>query len=414
MSRYAEPEASKVEALLPALPRHYKNIVVIPAFDESCQFIERLSQHPNISSALAIIVINQPEDTNVNSNNDLLFKHLVNGTTQKFNHHNLFFIRTDNFDAVVIDRFSSGQQIPIKQGVGLARKIGSDVACKIINDGNLNIPWIYSADADAHLPENYFSLKKTPSTAPNLPAKKQEYSACVFDFTHSKNNSRESIATQLYEQGLKYYRSGLLWAGSPYAFYTLGSTLAFTPEAYCKVRGFPKKPGAEDFYLLNKLAKVGAVYYEPEIIVLLDSRISERIPFGTGPAVKKIITLAENNEAYHYYAPQIFGALKTWLTWVTGDLAKFLRQNNDLNAIWRPIAQTSLSPEIIAAIDSIQFNNFISHAVVQCKTPKMFLSHFHEWFDGFKTLKFIHFLQNNYFPPQNITQCLSAQEHWKQ
>ncbi len=414
LSRYAEPEVSKVEVLLPALSRHYKNTVVIPAFDESSQFIQRLNQHPNISNTLVIIVINQPEDTDLNPNNDHLFNHLVNDATLQSHHHNLFFIQTDCFDAVVIDRFSSGQQIPIKQGVGLARKTGSDVACKIIHDSNLNIPWIYSTDADAHLPENYFSLKTTANPAPNLPRQKQEFSACVFDFTHRKNSSCESQATLLYEQGLKYYRNGLFWAGSPYAFYTLGSTLAFTPEAYCKVRGFPKKPGAEDFYLLNKLAKVGAIQYAPEIIVSLDSRASERIPFGTGPAVKNIMKLTESNEEYRYYSPQVFGALKNWLTWATQDLAGFACQNNDLNAVWRPIAQDSLAPEIIAAIESIQFDKFISHAFVQCKTPEMFLSHFHEWFDGFKTLKFIHFLQNHYFPAQKITQCLSAQTHWTQ
>ena len=46
------------------------------------------------------------------------------------------------------------------------------------------------------------------------------------------------------------------YARSPYAFHTIGSTMAVSANHYAKVRGFPKREAGEDFYLLNKLAKV--------------------------------------------------------------------------------------------------------------------------------------------------------------
>ena len=49
---------------------------------------------------------------------------------------------------------------------------------------------------------------------------------------------------------------GLGFAGSPYAYHSVGSTLAVRAEAYAIVRGVPKRAAGEDFYLLDKLAKV--------------------------------------------------------------------------------------------------------------------------------------------------------------
>ena len=68
-----------------------------------------------------------------------------------------------------------------------------------------------------------------------------------------------NTATALYELRLHHYVLGLEYAGSPYAYHTLGSCLAVKADAYAQVRGFPKRAGAEDFYLLNKLAKLGAM-----------------------------------------------------------------------------------------------------------------------------------------------------------
>ncbi len=70
---------------------------------------------------------------------------------------------------------------------------------------------------------------------------------------------RVFLATQLYELSLRYYVAGMKFARSPYAFHTIGSSMAVSPVHYARVRGFPKREAGEDFYLLNKLAKLGSV-----------------------------------------------------------------------------------------------------------------------------------------------------------
>src|SRR5690606_17786041 len=95
-------------------------------------------------------------------------------------------------------------------------------------------------------------------------------------------------ALVLYEISLRSYEYGLAYAGSPYAFQTLGSTLALNPAAYAKVRGFPKRLAGEDFYILNKLIKIGPIYLRNDRCLQIKDRPSQRVPFGTGTSVFKI------------------------------------------------------------------------------------------------------------------------------
>ena len=44
---------------------------------------------------------------------------------------------------------------------------------------------------------------------------------------------------------------GLEFAASPYAWHSLGSCLAVTPEAYAAVRGFPKRAGGEEMTIFE-------------------------------------------------------------------------------------------------------------------------------------------------------------------
>ena len=175
------------------------------------------------------------------------------------------------------------------------------------------------------MPDNYFqqqALLITPEPEKNHQLS-HDYSGGYYNFSHiapkiALLQSTEQIdknaivhnATLQYEQALRYYVDGLRYADSPYAFFTIGSILIFNTAAYAKVRGFPKKSAGEDFYLLNKLAKIGRIAFLSNSCVELTSRLSTRVPFGTGPAVQQIMTLSENNSPYCYYSPAVFDELK--------------------------------------------------------------------------------------------------------
>ncbi len=420
LSRYAEPEAaflskdSKATIAVPSIKNalthhtgvHFESCLVIPAYSESLDFIERLKQHPYISHILLILVINQPENVDNSCKNKLLFNTLTTPNNTIAADKNISFIQTGPLRALVIDRFSQTNRIPIKQGVGLARKIGADIACQLyahglIKNNESNGQWIFSSDADAHLPNNYFKISSTKSDVR------------VFDFHHIKDRSDISSATHQYEQALKYYKKALKWAGSPYAFYALGSILSFQVEAYCKVRGFPKRPAGEDFYLLNKLVKQGNVTFDPSVTIKIESRISDRVPFGTGPAVKTIIEKHKESEIFKYYNPDIFILLKTWLHWATTQLPNTCLADQRNTANWKELTQRALPGPIIDTIVFLKFDEFVNHASRQCHTNAAFIAHFHNWFDGFKTLKFIHYLQQHYHSATPIKECIKAQKNWE-
>lgn len=416
LNRYAEPESKIVDALFENVTARYKYCVVIPAHDENSDFLLRLSQHSSLKEAaqqvLLILVVNRPDGSPPNPHNQQLCRSVLNSNLVTNKEH-LTLAKFNKLNILLVDRSSSENTIALKHGVGLARKIGSDIAVKLHHMNKLDTNWFYSTDADAYLPNNYFSDVIFTASQQN------SISACVFNFSHQRQPNPVSEATCMYETALKYYRSGLEWAGSPYAFYTLGSTLAITIDAYCKVRGFPKRPAGEDFYLLNKLAKVGNVVFRPDIHIELEARLSQRVPFGTGPAVQEILNLHNNNQEYCYYDPKIFIFLKQWLDWITHSSNHYFAARTSKKPVTTVIkahfslATAELPNEVILAAESLSFIKFIEHAAQQCHNEKNFLNHFHDWFDGFKTLKFIHYIQAQYLPSKTLQQCLyESKSHW--
>ena len=80
--------------------------------------------------------------------------------------------------------------------------------------------------------------------------------AATVEFEHNLQDDEINKPGILsYEIFLRHYVAGLLFAESPYAFHTIGSTVICDHEAYIKIGGMNTKKAAEDFYFLQKLAK---------------------------------------------------------------------------------------------------------------------------------------------------------------
>ena len=88
---------------------------------------------------------------------------------------------------------------------------------------------------------------------------------------------------------MSYYVAGLAMAGSRYAHHSLGSTIAVHAKTYAAVRGYPKRSAGEDFYLLNKICKLAPVERLAGPALSIEARISARVPFGTGPALRRLL-----------------------------------------------------------------------------------------------------------------------------
>lgn len=401
LTMYAEPEAQYVTP--DQFNVTYKNILVIPAYDEDIHFIERLNNHKDAKETLLVLVVNQPDTVLDNIKNNKIIA-LLKEVSCKIS-TNIFISYYKNITVLTIDRTSLKNRIPKDQGVGLARKIGCDLAVKLIANNTIKNTWIYSSDADAHLPENYFT--QSPSI------KSDSASAIVFNFSHISNEDLIGKATKIYEQCIKYYTNELSNAGSIYGFPTLGSCLAVDAQKYCNVRGFPKKPAGEDFYLLNKLVKIGPIINRTDIFINIDARNSTRVPFGTGPAAQKIADQLSQNKEPYYYNPKIFEELAAWLKIFTQEINQLSTQTflkpKDFETQLNTIVSHNTLPTQQALID-INFEKFISHCQKQNKSAKQTIQHFHQWFDGFKTLKYLHALEKNSYSPLPISHILKIKQ----
>jgi hypothetical protein len=419
LSRYAEVEAFNITPHIPT--KTYTHCLVIPAFNESDDFIKRIINSPLGHSALLIItVINQPDNYEDTQLNQQLWQTLItrHSTINKSDgHHWLSLVSSDNkcaTDLLLINRFQ--QKIPHKYGVGLARKIGADIACQLIAQHCLLHQWMHHSDADTHLPNDYFSAldavleKQLSISASTHPI---QYSAAVYPYTHiASGNNTIDTATRYYEQALHHYVDGLTRAGSPYAYHTLGSCIATSASHYCQARGFQKKAGGEDFYLLNKLAKLGRIAELQSTPLGIDSRQSERVPFGTGPAVEKILAMNNPETEYRYYHPQCF----TELTVLLDHFQELFTYRKKTTHKTPPITLThyepwlkKLSPALQAVLMPLKIDSLFRHIDKQTNSPEQCILHCHYWLDGFKTLKLIHLLEPSY-PKQALAEAILSND----
>jgi hypothetical protein len=302
---------------------------------------------------------------------------------------------------LVIDCFSNGREFPEKQGVGLARKIGSDIAVALIQSQIVSSPYIFNTDADASVGADYFNCSELSSGANST-----ETFLTPFIHTISPSASpAEALAIALYDRYLRLYVEGLKRAGSPYGFQTVGSTIGYHVNAYVAVRGFPRREAGEDFYLLNKLAKVGPIRERNVQPTVLQGRISYRVPFGTGASVGKISKMLELGEEYKIYDERTFDLLKIWLD----NSHSYLADGSEVNFMQRLEEQIAALEipgalaAVLAHLEETQAIEFLRIARKGAKKPAQILRSFTDWFDAFRTLKFVHAIRDNLLPAQPLS-----------
>ena len=385
---YAEPETTALDGLV--CQRQWTNVLVIPACNETSGVLR--PPPPCGGRSLLILVINESVSAarDVSSGNQALaatvraqFEPLWQSAPEfgpGFGPGFGLSLLRDPFarrDVLLVDRFSQGSQLPAKGGVGHARKIGADLAASLIHRKRVQSSWIHCSDADVVLPATYFTCSDAVQNTGS------KYAALVYPFRHCDDQDGTEdedvvLATQMYELSLRYYVAGMKFARSPYAFHTIGSTMAVNASHYAKVRGFPKREAVEDFYLLNKLAKTGSVLElgrgpQCEAIVI-ESRRSNRVPFGTGAAVNTITGLADPVRDFLFYDPAVFELLRHWL--------------QNLPAIWQSGSKefsTSILSDppgdrdqcekrqaLLAGLKKIGTDRALDHAFRQSRDPDQF------------------------------------------
>ena len=373
------------------------NIVVIPALAEKDSLFGTLAslsenEHSELNRTLVICVINNrgvhitpPKDIANNQKTIKLLKCLVEGnmlfddTTKS----SLDKIYRNSLKVAYVDASSPGLELPDKNGgVGLARKIGLDIALRIFDYERPGMKLLFCLDADTLVEENYLSAIRAFF-------EKEKTTAAVVAFRHHDADYLSAqAAICCYEIFLRYYVLGLSYAGSTYAFHSIGSTMVCTADGYAVVRGMNKREAAEDFYFLNKLAKIKKMGMVNTTTVYPSARPSGRVPFGTGQRIIRFLG-GEQNE-YMLYDPQVFRILKEWLKLIPSCTEKDALAMLALAGRIHPLLENFLRANSFAKVWYRLRENSKSHAGL-CRQ-------FLFWFDGFKTLKLIHYLTGNGLP----------------
>jgi hypothetical protein len=266
--------------------------------------------------------------------------------------------------------------------VGTARKIGMDAALRLVDSQAAGGGVICCLDADTLVEDNYLSAFRSHFVRTCDPA-------AVSAYAHQKPDDPLLLAAICcYEIFLRSYVIGLSYAGSPYAFHSIGSTMACTADGYTRVRGMNRRQAAEDFHFLNKLRKIGKIGTMTETTVFPSSRPSGRVPFGTGKSVVRF--LAGGTDEYRLYDPRVFVILKEWLAAMETDPDR------------APETILCRADHIHARLgEYLRLSRFVEDWTVIRRNSRdagHLRRQFHVWFDGLKTLKLVHHLSRSGFP----------------
>ena len=274
-----------------------------------------------------------------------------------------------------VDAVSSGREVLAKKaGVGFARKLGLDLSLSRLNWEEE--PLLVCLDADTLVEANYLSVIASHFQQSAL-------GAAVLPFRHQPGiDAAQQAAIDRYELFLRSYVYGLRLAGSPYAFNSVGSAIACRASAYVRCGGMNCRKAGEDFYFLQKLAKTDGVDFLTGTTVFPEPRVSERVPFGTGRSMARL--LDGDAQAVLFYPVETFRVLAAWL-----------------HAVEHNLSGDAGSLLILAEKISTELANYLEQANLRTTWPRLQSTHksevqrlqaFHLWFDGFRTMRLIHML----------------------
>ncbi|MBR9831132.1 glycosyltransferase family 2 protein [bacterium] len=350
--------------------------VVIPVHNEPdiLSTLKALANcEPTNGRVEVILVINASEQASENVKQQNL--HIVN-IIEKF---------VASYSGELDFHYILNNDLPQKHaGVGLARKIGMDEAvsrfAKIKQDKGI----IVCFDADCTCAPNYLieienAFKKYAPKAMSIrfehPLSGVEFDQRIYDYITD------------YELHLRVYKNAIAFAGLPYGYHTVGSSMAVSVMDYCKQGGMNKRKAGEDFYFMQKFIQLGPIYELNSTCVYPSPRVSDRVPFGTGRAIGERV----NGSVDHLltYNMQSFYDLKE----LTSMVPKFYESFDEIVRL--PVAIKCFFKE----------ENLISKLLEikrESASLTTFVKRFYAWFDAFQLLKFVHFARDEFYPNQPI------------
>lgn len=287
-------------------------------------------------------------------------------------------------------------------GAGLARKKGMDEAVRRFNLLEKENGIVVSLDADTLVDPDYLveiesHFRQNPKNV-----------GATLDFEHQKDalSAPHQKGIELYEMYLRYYKKALQFTGYPYAMFTIGSAFAVQAFAYVKRGGMNRRQAGEDFYFLQNLVQIGTVGEITGTKVYPSARLSDRVPFGTGPVLNRWMRGEEDLRlSYNFIA---FSDLKTF----------FDRRRDfyDLSLDECSARFKTFSKAISDFLENDRFCLELGELSRNCSTAEVFQKRFFQKFNAFKILKYMNFVSERFYPKADLEEQIklldkSSSEH---
>jgi GT2 family glycosyltransferase len=315
-------------------PKVYATIPVLDEFENLSHLFSDLTNQQDCEWE-AVICINQPDEWWHNEQKVNICKR---------NQESVEYLTSLNHPRIhLIDKSGPGKGwIGKNHGVGWARKTAMDAASALASPDDL----IVSMDADTRYDADYFhSLIGATKKYPNAAGLSVPY---YHPLTGDETTDRCILRYEIY---MRNYALNMLLIDSPYAFSAIGSGMACKASLYRRVGGLTPKMSGEDFYFMQKLRKSGSIVVDCGRPIFPASRFSDRVYFGTGPAMIK----GRNGDwdSYPVYHTQAFQLIKQTYDAFAGLFKKnsgtpmdaFLEKVTHGSPVWEPLRSNSATTE---------------------------------------------------------------------
>ena len=383
--RYIRRNMIYLEFIQDAVDYLLEIIVVVPVYNEQeiTKMLNSLSNCEVPGKPVEILlVINQSEksESGIISQNEKTIQEI---DRWKLDHPDTFF----DLHVLVPPPFPQKHA-----GAGLARKTGMDEAIRRFSTIEKEDGIIISLDADTLVDRNYFVEIEN-----HFRNHQNQVGVCI-RFQHRINEIEDEHHQKgmlLYEKYLRYYKNALTFTGYPHAIHTVGSAFAVKADAYVKQGGMNRRQAGEDFYFLHKLSQLGEIGELNSTCVYPSGRLSDRVPFGTGPALQKWMKGDKSlTETYCFQAFRDLRSLFDLLPeWFELDIESCKKGSGNLS---EPIDQFFEEDGFWEALDEIKNNS---------SRLDSFEKRFYQYFNAFKILKFLNFSHPDYYAFQNLSEA---------
>ena len=352
--------------------------IVIPAYNEpdiitTLNSIWNCIQPASVFAVIICINSNNQTSSEILEQNETTFRQLEKWISKHKSWKLHFFI-------------THFKNIPYKyRGAGMARKLAMDEAVNLFNKGDNPNGIIISLDADVEVEKNYLVEIETFYT------KNKKAIGAVHYFEHpvsgSKFSEEQYKAIINYELYLRYFNQSMRYTGFPYIHHTVGSCFSVKAKTYVAQGGMNRQHAGEDFYFIQKIAQLGNFGEINSTTIYPSPRVSDRVPFGTGPEIKNILNCG--NDEYLVPNFESFIDLKSTL--------HIFQSLYGLNNIDVEKSYHQLPASIKLFISQDELTGKINEVNKNTSSETSFIKRLLNWFNVFKMIKFLNFIHENEF-----------------